>query len=177
MWIFMNDAFLSIVADPKEPDRLIVRARAKGDIQRVFNRARVTETPHRDYAFRAFIPRKVVAAAISHRLHDITATNFKDSVKEQDRHDAYLSVWSAMMRFQTARSGGDRSSGGKGQGLFRKRQTQRTVWEGLPADNEDDIRDVGMGMPDWEPRKRIREDDDEDRLAWDFMQKQGWVTP
>lgn len=176
MWIFMNDAFLSIVADPKEPDRLIVRARAKGDIQRVFNRARVTETPHRDYAFRAFIPRKVVAAAISHRLHDITATNFKDSVKEQDRHDAYLSVWSAMMRFQTLRRDDDGGSG-KGQGLFRKRQIRRTVWEGLPQDDDDDIDEGQLGMPDWEPKKRMSLQDEEDRLAWDFMQKQGWVSP
>ena len=169
MWIFMHDAMLSIVTTPKNDHLLTVRARAKGDIERVFERAKVTHTPERDYAYRAFIPRKIVAAVLSKRIHDIDTPNFKNAVKEDDRHDAYAGVWSCMMRFQTERARP------KGQGLFRKQQTRNSVWEGLPADNEDDLIEAGMGMPDWEPKARKGTEDDEDAKAWDYMRKQGWV--
>lgn len=172
MWIFLNNAFLSIVSNHEYPHNLTVRARAKGDIERVFPRAKVMHTPGRDYAFRAYVPRKVVGGTIGRLATENTATNFKDSVKEQDRHDAYLDVWTAMMRFQSARR-----DGGRGQGLYRKRQIQRTVWEGLPKDEDDDLDEGQLGMPDWEPKKRMSLQDEEDRIAWDFMQRKGWVSP
>lgn len=103
MWIFFNDAMLSIVAHPAKPNTLVVRARAKGDIERVFPGSKVTRTPQRDYLYRTEVERWAVAEAISDRAHDNTATNFKDSVAENDRHDAYAEVWRVMFRFQQAR--------------------------------------------------------------------------
>jgi hypothetical protein len=47
MSIWLNDAFPSIVADRNAPDRLLVRARRPGDIERAFAKqmVAVTETP------------------------------------------------------------------------------------------------------------------------------------
>lgn len=104
-WIFFNDAFLSIVkASPtRDGDDLLVRARVRGDIERVFPTARVLETPERDYRFRFFTSREQVADAIRDRILSTDYLNFKSSVPldENDRHDAYFRVWCDMNRLQT----------------------------------------------------------------------------
>lgn len=111
MWIFLNDAFLSIV-DPKgayeggtgpQSDTLLVRARIKGDIERTFPTAKVSETPMRDYQFRAWVNRREVAKAMVKAISDLDYLNFKGSVPDKDRHDAYMGVWSVMHREQERR--------------------------------------------------------------------------
>jgi len=64
MWIFMNDSFLSIVVDIGNVDSLPVRARIRGDIERVFPEAQVIHTPDFDYYHRASLPGEAVAARI-----------------------------------------------------------------------------------------------------------------
>ncbi len=104
MWIFLNDAFFSIVREEKGRRKtLLVRARAKGDIEKVWPFAEVFATPARDYAFRARIPEAEVARAMTERILGIGYSNFKSGVHEVDRHDAYLRVWSAMYGFQAGR--------------------------------------------------------------------------
>jgi len=100
MWIFLNDAFLSIVADRNDPGRLLVRARIEGDIERVFPSARVKKTPTADYLYRASISRADVAAALLDRVTSIGYPNFKDSVSNPERHDDYFEVWHVMYRAQ-----------------------------------------------------------------------------
>jgi len=110
MWIFLNDAFLSIVADRKNPARLLVRARKLGDIERVFPTAIVNVTPTADYLYRAFLPRADVAHAIVERLSKIDYPNFKDSVINPERHDDYFDVWLTMYRKQGLRRATDRGA-------------------------------------------------------------------
>jgi hypothetical protein len=104
MWIFLAESFLSII-DPqgaydgsKGPvsKSLLVRGRFKGDIEKVFPRAKVTETPQRDYRYRALVSRETVAQAMYRAVIANGAKNFKGSVKEKWRHDAYMSCWFAM---------------------------------------------------------------------------------
>lgn len=97
MWIFLNDAFLSIVAHRDRPDDLLVRARVQGDIEKVFNGVVVIASPMADYPFRAVVDRRIVAGAILARVAGIDYDNFKGSVADDGRHNAYLDVW-AMMR-------------------------------------------------------------------------------
>lgn len=113
MWIFLNDAFLSII-DPKAAytggkgpvsNKLLVRARIKGDIERAFPEANVTETPNRDYRFRAMIDRREVADTMAARVMAMDYGNFKGSVAEKARHDAYTGVWRVMHREQERRAG------------------------------------------------------------------------
>jgi hypothetical protein len=95
MWICLNNAFFSIVQS-EQPDRLSVRARRKGDLERHFPGHEVLALPGRDYAFRAFIPREVVAHTLSELVQGIAYGNFKGSVSNPDLHDAYADVWSVM---------------------------------------------------------------------------------
>ena len=93
MWVYLNNAFLSII-DPKanyggggaKSDQLLVRARFKGDIERVFKRAKVVETPKRDYRYRALVSRETVAQAMLQAVQNIDYLNFKGSTKERWRH-------------------------------------------------------------------------------------------
>ena len=71
MWIFLNDAFVSIVADRKDRTRLLVRGRLPGDIERLWPEAEVLEGQGSDYRFRAFLPRAAVVKTITKRLRDI----------------------------------------------------------------------------------------------------------
>ena len=96
MWVFLSNSFLSIVQDRNDHDRLLVRARFPKDIERVFPDAETFEGIGMDYRFRAFIPRSEVVKVIAANVAKIDYDNFKSSVKEPDRHDLYMDVWSIM---------------------------------------------------------------------------------
>jgi hypothetical protein len=96
MWIFLSNAMLSIVQDRSDADRLLVRARVKGDIEAIFAGYEPMETPTADYRFRASIPRRIVAERVKAELEVIDYDNFKNSVPDHARHMAYMEVWSAM---------------------------------------------------------------------------------
>lgn len=107
MWIFKNNAFVSIVEDKDFPDQLWVRARIRGDLERFFEEADwldVIETPDADYRFRCAVDRNILKSALLSAVDAIDYTNFKNSIGtsaiEEERHSAYLKVWSAMMAFQ-----------------------------------------------------------------------------
>jgi hypothetical protein len=102
MWIHLNDAFLSIVANRDDPESLLVRARVAGDIERTFPSAEVLETPEADYRYRATLPRSEVARVLAERVAAIDYRNFKKSVAPHDqaRHDAYMKVWGVMYGLQ-----------------------------------------------------------------------------
>jgi hypothetical protein len=104
MWVLFKDAFLSIVAVKGRADVLKVRARFKGDIERIFPAAQVIVDAGTDYKFRALVDREAVAAALAEHVRGITATNFKSSVAEGWRHDVYLDVWNVLYRAQKARA-------------------------------------------------------------------------
>lgn len=133
MWVMLNNAFLSIVSPSARSPTLDVRARARGDIERVFPGAKVTCLPGRDYAFRAHLPRNEVAAAIEREVAGIRYPNFKGSTREQDRHDAYVRCWQAMADFQESRGHGrpyETTATGKGRKLPKGRNGRGfTSWE------------------------------------------------
>lgn len=104
MWIMLSDSFLSIVDKDCPRDCLLVRARRRGDIERVFGKLAVplvAHTPKADYAYRAVITREVVKAAMAREIDRITYSNFKSSVEDEQLHDAYLSIWSIMHTLQS----------------------------------------------------------------------------
>lgn len=104
MWIMLNDAFLSIVSKDCPPDHLLVRARRPGDIEKVFGRRiKVKRETHTDYLYRAAIPCAEVEAALAGEVRRIVYGNFKDSVQDDELHDAYLRVWGALAGLQNPR--------------------------------------------------------------------------
>ncbi len=100
MWLFLSNAYLSIVDKGGDGSTLLVRARRAGDIERVFLEAKVQTCGGTDYRYRARVDRERVAQVIADSVRSIEYGNFKDTVQEADRHDAYLDVWGAMYRFQ-----------------------------------------------------------------------------
>jgi hypothetical protein len=102
MWIFLPSSMLSIVEKPgdRATGTLTVRGRVKGDIKAVFPSAVIEADTGTDYRFRAKVPREQVAKAMHEAVMNINYSNFKNAVKDSERHDAYTDVWKAMYRFQ-----------------------------------------------------------------------------
>ena len=124
MWIFTNKGFLSIVEDRDDPERLLVRARYEGDIERHFGgEVEVLELEGADYRFRAFLPREEVRTVIDRELSSLDYGNFKNSfdrdnvslsrAAREERHDALFQVWSTMLDSQKAAELGERESPGE----------------------------------------------------------------
>ena len=100
MWIFLGNSMLSIVDKGGDGSTLLVRARRREDLTRVFPKAKIQAGGGTDYPFRARIDREEVALRVAEAVRDIHYPNFKATVAEDDRHAAYLRVWAAMMEFQ-----------------------------------------------------------------------------
>ena len=100
MWIQLNNAFLSIVENRKKNTELLVRARVKGDIERVFPEADVFEDNNADYKYRAFISKAEVAERMMLKVTEINYDNFKNSVKEIERKKVYGNIWAELRKFQ-----------------------------------------------------------------------------
>ena len=100
MWIFLSSSFISVVQKPGDTDTLTVRARIKGDIENVFPDAKVEANKGTDYKFRSRVPREAVAKALHDQVIGVKYSNFKSSVKNTKRHEAYMNVWSAMHKIQ-----------------------------------------------------------------------------
>ncbi len=108
MWIFLPDSFLSIVDKGDSTGKtLLVRERVAGDIESIFPKAKIETDVGSDYRFRARIDREEVVNAIAESVRTIYWPNFKDQVKEKDRHEAYLDVWHAMFSYQQRASKGE----------------------------------------------------------------------
>ncbi len=92
----MNDACFSIVAKDCARDELLVRARRKGDIEKVFPKAKVKRNAKADYLYRARVKKAAVKEALAGEVDRITYPNFKASVADPKLHGAYMRVWSAL---------------------------------------------------------------------------------
>jgi hypothetical protein len=119
MWIILNDAFLSVIewedrgkagtqvpkrlknSDVPVRDLLLVRARDANDLVVAFKPSipdvDVLLTGG-DYAARCIVTRDELKAVVDERIDGIHYHNFKSSVKDQNRHNIYMSVWSALHR-------------------------------------------------------------------------------
>lgn len=144
MWVFLNDAMVSAVSDPRNKKQLIVRARLKGDLERLFPRNKVHETPGRDYRFRVYVGRRTFASRLFQRAMDIDYGNFKNSVADNARHDAYTNVWGAMHRAQKREQGKLPLFGRERHSMYSN-DDDDAPWDGdtIPAADHD------FGTPDW----------------------------
>ena len=101
MWIFLSNSFLSIVdKGDRTGQTLLVRARRKGDIENVFPKADVIEGGGTDYRYRARVDREEVALRMADEVRGVKYPNFKSTVRNHNRHVAYMTVWDAMYQYQ-----------------------------------------------------------------------------
>jgi len=89
------------------PDRILVRARFEGDLERLLANmpehagAKVQHTPNADYPFRMFVKKSDWETAVLAMAEDIDYTNFKNAVHDGSKRDkAYMDVWAVMRQAQ-----------------------------------------------------------------------------
>lgn len=107
MWLYVSDGFLSIVAHRDKPQHLLVRARHPDHIAALFPEAEVTYMATADYPYRVVLHRMVVERAVGRYITQMNYDNFKNSIIDNDYHDACISVWNKMYVFgEKHRQGG-----------------------------------------------------------------------
>jgi hypothetical protein len=105
-WICLNDAFVSVVKDRTDPkgQTLLVRARRREHLRAFLGRhgkgVTILETEAADYRFRAKLPRAKLQAIMASRIDALDYDNFKNSVKDRELHDMYLTWWSDHLKMQ-----------------------------------------------------------------------------
>jgi hypothetical protein len=103
MWIFTSEGFYSVVQKAGE-SILTVRARRQEDLERLQKYLPRLSTIYSergsDYAYRANCTHEEWALALARMALTIDYSNFKSTVLENARHEAYMRVWSAMSGFQ-----------------------------------------------------------------------------
>ena len=109
MWIFCKHGYFSAVAHNAKPDTILLRARFKGDLERLRDRfpdfvgseTAVKATPDADYAYRMELPKSAWAEIVAAVANDIDYPNFKSRVHDGTvRDDAYMGCWAALRRAQ-----------------------------------------------------------------------------
>ena len=115
MWLFTKHGFYSVIADAEVPENVIIRARDKGDLERLkalFRKfypgstlatAPIYDSLYSDYRYRVFCPKGDFEAATALLARDVDYGNLKTEIgKAGDggRDMAYMSVWSAMRHWQ-----------------------------------------------------------------------------
>ncbi|OSM03970.1 hypothetical protein [Magnetofaba australis] len=101
MWIFLEGGrFLSLSADPSDPDRVLARARLPGDLETDFPGARITESDDTDYRFSASVTRAQALAAIAHEIEDMAYPSLRRTVCNANRVTAIQTCNQAMIDAQ-----------------------------------------------------------------------------
>lgn len=86
MWLFTKNSFVSVVQHRERPDDVLVRARAKKHLVRLFPAMAdsIQETPDTDYHFRLVISKAAMAEVVaSYIMQDLDYDNFK-AAQEKD---------------------------------------------------------------------------------------------
>jgi hypothetical protein len=115
LWVFTTKGFFSIVEHKKDPNRVVIRARIRKDIDSIkmlfeelgFEVSDVEENVSFDYRYRVFASRSDWASVMIQLITDMGYTNFKNAVHEADapeikdkRHEVYLDIWAIMHELQ-----------------------------------------------------------------------------
>lgn len=93
MWIYLADSSVSISQHKDAPGSLMVRARDRESLGRLFPGAELVETPDADYRWRVTLSKEQVSAVIAER---VTAIDYADDVKnlvDHTRRDLYRDLW------------------------------------------------------------------------------------
>jgi hypothetical protein len=108
MWLFTTQGFYSVVEDRDDADRVLVRARAREDLEalkRQIPDLEIHETPPpaHDYGYRAFVTKDQWREAAARLAGEIDYDNFKNAVHDRqgrDREHLYHEVWHKLSELQ-----------------------------------------------------------------------------
>lgn len=109
MWIYLNNAFVSVVAHAGDHEGLLVRARREHDIERALGlglgHEQVQHTPDADYPYRLHGNREEIGQIIGAALAAIDYTNYKNSIEDEQLHGTAYRVYSATLGLQSRHTG------------------------------------------------------------------------
>lgn len=102
MWIFTQTGFVSAVADSKDNDKMVVRARDKKSLKPFIEAtgAEIVEIPNRDYEYRIYVDKTDFARCLTETVMSVDYNNFKNRIWDTrgDRyHDVLSRVWGVML--------------------------------------------------------------------------------
>jgi hypothetical protein len=106
MWIFTTQGFYSVVAYREDPERLLVRARTRADIEALRKQIpslEPFEDPEADYRHRAIVSGEEWIAALALLAAEIDYDNFKNEVASRqgyERARLYGYVWDKLLSLQ-----------------------------------------------------------------------------
>ena len=102
MWIFTETGFVSAVADYKDNNKMVVRARDKKSLKPFIEAtgAEIVEIANRDYEYRIYLAKEDFARCLTDAVMSVDYNNFKNRVWDTrgDRyHDTLSRVWGVML--------------------------------------------------------------------------------
>jgi len=106
MWLFTDRGYFSAVVHRDDPSLLLVRARAREDLENLrplLPNLTIIENGGADYRWRIIVPREEWQGVVRTLIEEMNYSNFKSAVEDRqgsERHDLYLSVWAVMLRLQ-----------------------------------------------------------------------------
>ena len=103
MWIFTSGGFVSIVENYNQPGFLLVRARKEEHLREFLSAQgqldtaahEISETPGRDYRWRASVSAQKLEEISLLNVRAITYTNFKNSIRDGEYRYVASDVWTA----------------------------------------------------------------------------------
>jgi len=98
MWLMTTRGFFSVVAHNADPDRVLIRARCRGDIDGVagpLGREPVL-LADADYPWRVEASRAEWSALLQELAAEITYPNFKSAIHDPAHARAYGEIWSVL---------------------------------------------------------------------------------
>ena len=106
MWLMTTSGFYSVVEHRRDPERLVVRARAKEDIEalrRWIPGVEPRSDAAADYLWRAVVTRAEWVVALAQMASEVDYPNFKAAVAQRqgaERACYYTEVWQVLRRIQ-----------------------------------------------------------------------------
>ncbi len=111
MWVITTTGFYSVVEHRRDPERLIIRARAREDIEALRQWIPAIEPrsdPAADYRWRAVVARAEWVVAVAQIAGEVDYPNFKTAVAQRQgaaRACHYTEVWQTLRRIQREPAG------------------------------------------------------------------------
>ena len=105
MWLFSETGFVSVVRDPKDKNKMVVRARDKESLKPLVEEygVKIVNLKNRDYPHRVFLTRKQFVDWLIELGEDLDYTNYKNQV-HVTRGDEFArplhKVWSTMLELE-----------------------------------------------------------------------------
>lgn len=102
MWICFNTGFISVVEDKRSINELVVRARRKDILEKLFPNNEIVQLDPKiaDYKYRIYCSKLEMANIIADNISNIDYSNFKNSVNDYDTHELYADMWNLHYSYQ-----------------------------------------------------------------------------